>query len=56
MNGIENFFKEYCQLVFNEDYDNEAQWNYADYFIEPMEEEIKAIDNPIDLEWWDELY
>lgn len=54
LNGIEKFFKEYCKIVFDEDYD-EAQWNYSDYFIERANDEIESITNPLGLQWWDEL-
>ena len=52
--GCKEFFKEYCELVFNENY-NEAQWNYCEYFIHRMNDEIEMYDNPLGLEWWDEL-
>ena len=52
--GCKEFFKEYCELVFNENY-NEAQWNYCEYFIHRMNDEIEMYDNPLGLQWWDEL-
>lgn len=52
--GCIQFFKEYCELVFNEDYD-QAQWNYNQYFLDIVNEKIEEIDNPLGLEWWDDI-
>ena len=49
-----DFFIEYCGLVFDENYE-EAQWNYCKYFTIRMKDEIEMYDNPMGLEWWDEL-
>lgn len=40
--------------VFGENYE-EAQWNYCKYFTVKMKDEIKMIENPLGLKWWDEL-
>ena len=45
INGCGEFFKEYCSCVYNEDYD-EAQWNYDDYFLQPMLDYYEMIVNP----------
>ena len=54
LNGCIRFFKEYCELVFNEDYD-QAQWNYNEYFLDTVKQTIKNITNPLGLDWWDEI-
>ena len=51
LKGISNFFKEYCELVFHERYD-EAQWNYCRYFLDIVKEEIELIDNPMGIPWY----
>ena len=43
--GCGEFFKEYCSYVYKENYD-EAQWNYDDYFIQPMLDYYDVIENP----------
>lgn len=52
--GCIEFFKEYCELVFGENYE-EAQWNYCKYFTVRMKDEIEMLENPLGLQWWDEL-
>lgn len=61
LNGCIEFFKEYCELIFNEKYE-EAQWNYSRYFISIMEarqqekeDEWKILNNPLGLQWCDEI-
>jgi hypothetical protein len=49
--GIECFFKEYCRLVFEENF-NEAQWNYNDYFLNKVNNEIESVTNPLGIPWW----
>lgn len=51
LNGCNSFFMEYCELVYNENYD-EAQWNYARYFINMVEEQIELLTNPLGLPWY----
>jgi hypothetical protein len=51
ISGVECFFKEYCKLVFDEDYDN-AQWDYDDYFTSAVYTEIEGIINPLGLPDW----
>lgn len=48
MTGCTEFFKEYCQLVFDENY-KEAQWNYSQYFLSRVSAAIEEIDNPLGL-------
>lgn len=48
LDGCSQFFKEYCKLVFDEDYE-EAQWNYGDYFYDTVWERIELINNPLGL-------
>lgn len=52
--GCGEFFKEYCELVFNENY-QEAQWNYTTYFSSIVSDEIETITNPLGLQWWDDI-
>lgn len=48
MDGVSNFFKEYCELVFHEDFE-EAQWNYSRYFLKIVQNEIENYTNPLGL-------
>lgn len=48
MNGCTEFFKEYCQLVFEENY-AEAQWNYGQYFLSQVSDTIESFVNPLGL-------
>ena len=48
MNGCTEFFKEYCQLVFEENY-AEAQWNYGQYFLSQVSDTIEGFVNPLGL-------
>lgn len=48
MDGVSQFFKEYCELVFDERYDI-AQWNYGEYFYSIVWDEIELIVNPLGL-------
>ena len=54
IDGCSEFFKEYCALIFNEDY-SQAQWNYHYYFYNIVRDEIECLVNPLGLEWWDDL-
>lgn len=54
ISGLTEFFKEYCQLMFGENYE-QAQWNYNDYFLDIVRDNIELITNPLGLQWWDEL-
>jgi len=61
LNGCIEFFKEYCELIFGEKYE-EAQWNYSQYFISIMkakqrekEDEWEDLNNPLGLQWWDDI-
>ena len=48
---FDSFFKEYCELVYKENYD-EAQWNYGRYFLDLVDEQIELITNPLGLPWY----
>ncbi len=54
IDGCSEFFKEYCALIFNEDY-SQAQWNYHYYFYNIVRDGIECLVNPLGLEWWDDL-
>lgn len=53
LKGIRNFYKEYCCIMFDENYD-EAQWNYDKYFSTRINKEIEELRNPLGLGWWDD--
>lgn len=46
INGVSQFFKEYCELVFHENYEV-AQWNYGSYFYSIVDRLIEDIVNPL---------
>lgn len=48
LTGVSEFFKNYCKFVFKEDYDR-AQWDYEEYFISKINEEIETLRNPLGL-------
>ena len=52
IDGCIEFFKEYCSLLFNEDYD-QAQWNFNSYFLDIVNDQIELYENPLGLNWWD---
>lgn len=51
LSGCDSFFKEYCELVYEENYD-EAQWNYGRYFLNMVKDQIELITNPLGLPWY----
>lgn len=51
LNGCGEFFKEYCSSVYNESFD-EAQWNYDDYFMEPVDDAIQLLRDPFGLRYY----
>lgn len=48
LKGVIEFFKNYCELVFKENYDR-AQWDYEEYFVARVNDEIDGIINPLGL-------
>ena len=52
--GLMLFTDEYCRLIFNEKIE-EASWNYDDYFLQPMIDYYESLENPLGLEWWDDI-
>lgn len=48
LNGCNSFFKEYCELVYKENY-GEAQWNYGKFFKNIVDEQIELVTNPLGL-------
>lgn len=46
IDGVSSFFKEYCELVFHEKFE-EAQWNYNRYFLNLVYDSIDVITNPL---------
>lgn len=51
LNGCSEFFKEYCFCVYHENFD-EAQWNYDDYFLKPVDDEIQMLRDPFGLSYY----
>lgn len=51
INGVSRFFKEYCELVFREKYE-EAQWNYCRYFLDIVYEKIELFTNPLGIPYY----
>ena len=51
LTGVKEFFIEYCNLAFGENYES-AQWNYNDWFLEKVNDEIESITNPLGLPPW----
>ncbi len=54
LDGVERFFKNYCELVFGEDY-SEAQWNYDGFFENEISSAIDDIANPLGLDVFDDM-
>lgn len=48
LKGVIVFFRNYCELVFKENYDR-AQWDYEEYFVARVNDEIDGIINPLGL-------
>lgn len=48
---LKEFFIAYCNLTFDENYES-AQWNYNDWFLEKVNDEIESITNPLGLPPW----
>lgn len=51
LDGCLEFFKEYCQSIYHEDY-AEAQWNYEEFFVKIVKDNIKSIYDPFDLDFY----
>lgn len=54
LEGVEKFLVCYCNLVLKENYD-EALWNYDDYFISQVNDQIECITNPFGLDMFDDV-
>lgn len=54
LNGCKSFFKEYCELVYDEKCD-QAYWNYDDFFTDIADDWIENYRNPLRLQWWDDI-
>ena len=48
------FFDEYCKLVFNEDTES-ANWNYDQYFLDRVNDEIESCTNPLGMDMFDDI-
>ena len=46
--GVKRFLIEYCQIVFDED-EEEAEWNYDDFFHSYVSDAINYYYNPLGL-------
>ena len=49
--GCAEFFRELCAAIWDED-EEEARWNFDDYFEAIVNDEIETIDNPLGLPPW----
>ena len=54
LEGCKSFFKEYCELAFDENCD-QAHWNYDDFFINIADNLIEDYRNPLGLQWYDDI-
>lgn len=54
IDGCTEFFREYCLLMFGEDY-NQAHWNHNEYFLKIVNDEIELVKNPLGLDLWDDI-
>lgn len=54
LNGCKSFFKEYCELAFDENCE-QAHWNFDDYFIDIADNLIDEWRNPLGLQWYDDI-
>lgn len=54
LEGVGRFFDAYCKLVFNEDIES-AYWNYDQYFIDQVNNEIENFTNPLGLDIFDDI-
>ena len=54
LEGVKNFFIEWCELNLNEDY-GQSLWNYDDWFKKQVVNEIEAMQNPLGLTIFDEI-
>lgn len=50
LDGVEKYFVEWCNANCDENY-NEAQWNYEDYFVGLVHDQIEMYRNPLGLEF-----
>lgn len=55
INGLYNFFEEYCGLVYNGENYEESQWNYEEYFEYIVKDKIDDISNPLGLDMFDDI-
>lgn len=51
LDGLKVFFANYCKLVLGENREI-AQWDYDDWFLEKVNDEIETITNPLGLPKW----
>jgi hypothetical protein len=54
LDSIAQFFKNYCELVFDENY-AEAQWNYDKFFEKRVKRETENIVNPLGQDIFDDI-
>lgn len=54
IDGCSAFFRECCELIFDERCD-EASWNYLEYFVAIKDEEFERLDNPLGLDMFDDI-
>ena len=51
LDNLQKFFNEVCSRGFSENIENSG-WDYDDYFVNIVEDEIEAITNPLGLPAW----
>lgn len=52
--GLKVFFTSYCKMVFNENKDD-SKWNYDEYFLAIVEDEIELLRNPLGLDIFSDI-
>jgi len=54
LEGTKQYFIEWCNLNLNENYER-SLWDYDEWFLEKVKDQIECIDNPLGLTWIDEI-
>lgn len=54
LEGTKQYFIEWCELNLNEAYER-SLWDYDEWFLAQIKDQIDCIDNPLGLTWIDEI-
>ena len=54
LEGTKQYFIEWCELNLNEVYER-SLWDYDEWFLAQIKDQIDCIDNPLGLTWIDEM-